>query len=67
MENKAQREQKRDLKMNRSLMTHSTSNDPIYIEFIELLFLKDGNMRTITSNIKNISKCICIYTKYLKV
>ena len=31
MENKAQREQKRDLKMNRSLMTHNTSNDHIYI------------------------------------
>ena len=31
MENNAQREQKRDLKMNRSLMTHNTSNDHIYI------------------------------------
>lgn len=40
MENEAQGQHKRDLKMNRSLKTHSTSNASIYIVFIELLFPK---------------------------
>lgn len=51
MENEAQGQHKRDLKMNRSLKTHSTSNDSIYIVFIELLFPKDGDRRIMTSNI----------------
>lgn len=51
MENEAQGEHKTDFKMNRSLKTHSTSNDSIYIVFIELLFPKDGDRRIMTSNI----------------
>lgn len=51
MENEAQGQHKRDLKMNRSLKTHSTSNASIYIVFIELLFPKDGDRRIMTSNI----------------
>lgn len=65
MQNETQREQKRDLKMNRFLMTCSTSSDPIYIEFIELLFPRRERGEQQQQILKNI--LICIHKMFAEV